>query len=229
VRNAAAREMHIVETTGVMNAVRLPKAQREIVISAFVAWEKVRQRPEPPVEGVWIDDFLARAAVAWSVDNPDSIVWFDSLAMQERLRESLPPGRGAYVIGAGDKANVQIDSLAQAPLDRVVTVFASSNAHGTGKNLQRWSRALILCPSSSGATWTQLVGRLHRPGQEADEVTFDYCAHTPELKEAVKKAYENSQGILTTGRQKMLEGTWINSTLGEENCADTLRVTAPVS
>ena len=51
------------------------------------------------------------------------------------------------------------------------TVVASIKAHGTGRNLQAFCRNLVANPPSDGATWEQLLGRTHRQGQEADEVT----------------------------------------------------------
>ena len=67
-------------------------------------------------------------------------------------------------------------------------VCASPRAHGTGKNLQQFARNLVANPPSDGATWEQLIGRTHRQGQEADEVTVEVYRHTAPFLEAVEKA-----------------------------------------
>jgi hypothetical protein len=56
--------------------------------------------------------------------------------------------------------------------------IASIKANGTGRNLQVWERCLVVCPPSDGVAWEQLLGRLHRPGQKADEVFFDVFVNT---------------------------------------------------
>ena len=84
-------------------------------------------------------------------------------------------------------------------------------AHGTGRDgLQRvFSRQLVVCSPSSGDTWEQLLGRLHRVGQHADEVETWVYRHTPELVEAFEQATE--QALYTKATigtpQKILQAT----------------------
>jgi hypothetical protein len=79
-------------------------------------------------------------------------------------------------------------------------------AHGIGKNLQSWCNQLILCPPSSGHIWEQLLGRTHRPGQEADEVTVFVYVHTPRFAQALQQALVDAEYIqMSTGNaQKIL-------------------------
>ena len=85
------------------------------------------------------------------------------------------------------------------------TVLASVRSHGVGANLQKYCQNLVLSPSPSGATWEQLLGRTHRPGQTADEVETIVYQHTPEVREALEKARANSEYIerSTWQRQKL--------------------------
>lgn len=52
------------------------------------------------------------------------------------------------------------------------SIVASLGAHGTGKNLQMFSTAVLLDPPPSGARLEQVLGRLHRPGQGASLVRY---------------------------------------------------------
>ncbi len=188
----------------------LPKSMIDRVLDAWRAWDAVRDQEDPPTRAVWIDDFLVRAALGWGREVEDGIVWYDSRAVAERAAEL-----GALVCAAGSAGNDRL--LALATTASVVSggspsvIFASSQAHGTGKNLQRWSRNLVLVPWAGGATWEQTVGRTHRPGQEDDEVTIDVYVHTPELEKALAGALEQARFIqdVTGGDQKMLTGSWV--------------------
>ena len=76
---------------------------------------------------------------------------------------------------------------------------------GKKSNLQKYCQNLVLSPSPSGATWEQLLGRTHRPGQQADEVEVVVYQHSPEFREALEKARANSEYIeaSTWQRQKL--------------------------
>jgi hypothetical protein len=65
---------------------------------------------------------------------------------------------------------------------------ASYRAHGTGKNLVQWNRALWMCFPSSGSAVEQLAARHHRLGQEADEVKIEFYCHSREMYEALTTA-----------------------------------------
>jgi len=160
----------------------------------YAAWERVKDRPEPPVEAVWIDKFLVDYAIQWCVDRADAkengIVWFEHRAIEDALRAT---GK-LRVFGAGQDAEL---GVCVAPI-----IACSIAAHGTGKNLQRWNRGLILSPPSSGTKIEQCLGRQHRPGQEADEVFFDVCLHTDYLRRAFESAEADARYVEETQGQK---------------------------
>lgn len=94
---------------------------------------------------------------------------------------------------------VQSDALQK----RVDDTF-SVRVHGTGHNLQHLQSALIVEPPSNGAAWEQLLGRLHRSGQQADTVRFGVPG-TPTALERVRKAAADAKYIEeTTGARQRL-------------------------
>lgn len=151
-------------------------------------WEDLRDTAYPENEAVWLDDFLVEDALAWLAEGP-GILWYEFNAFARRIDER-GSGAGLVLAGPGDAGTRTV--LALKGSERVV---ASIRAHGTGRNLQCFSRNLIANPPSSGGTWEQLLGRTHRQGQEADEVTFDVYRHTESFRNAVATAHELSDYI----------------------------------
>ena len=163
---------------------------------SFPRWREVRDTAEPQTEAVWISEYLARDCIGWALDEP-GIVWYDHAAFGEKLSALS----GIPFFGPGPQASSAI--LAE---NGKRSIIASVKAHGTGKNLQAWSRNLIANPPSDGGAWEQLLGRTHRQGQTADEVIAEVYLHTEELKEAIELAIHRARYIeSTTGtRQKLL-------------------------
>lgn len=171
-------------------------------------WSLVKDRPAPPVEAVWLDDFLIKECDVWKEEilktNESGVIWYEFASFGERLALALK----LPFFGPGDEASKRLTTV-DASKDRVIV--ASIAAHGEGKNLQMYSRMLVTSAPSSGKTWEQLCGRLHRPGQESDDVIVSMFLHTEEGKNcfdnATKEAryVEQSQGM----RQKLLLATRI--------------------
>jgi len=168
----------------------------EAAQAAWGAWGTVKDRydPTPPTAVVWLHDFAVEAARAWAhVAVEPSIVWYSSVAVGEALGKHLPhygPGEDA---GEADPASQPV-------------ILCSIRAQGTGKNLQRYAANLVLEPPSSGAAWEQLLGRTHRPGQQADEVRFDVNMHVAELDRGMVGAVSDAIYVEETQgqRQKLL-------------------------
>jgi hypothetical protein len=170
--------------------------------AAWRAWDEQRHKPEPKTRAVWFDRSLIHAAQKWGEDN-EGIIW-SSYGATTRAFEKL----GCFpVFGPGPQADRELGKLAgsrSAP----ATIVASM-AHAIGKNLQRWSNNLVLCPPSSGKDWEQLLGRTHRQGQEADLVTCYVTTHADTLRDAFSSARAlASYTEETTGtRQKLCAAT----------------------
>ena len=139
---------------------------------AWLAWSAVKARPEPPVEPVWLTRCIIDWAAAWASATP-GIIWYQSKAVGDALAD-----RGLDVYGAGHEPRT----------DKARSCAMSIRAHGIGKNLQPWCEQLVIEPPSSGEVWEQLLGRTHRAGQLADEVTCDVLQHTLAFRRALSSA-----------------------------------------
>ena len=156
-------------------------------------WRDIRYQCEPQTEPVWLDDFMVRDAVKWGRE--PGIIWYEHTALGDALRAA-----GVRTYGGGKEDSEQI--LLERG-DR--TIAASIKAHGTGKNLQMFDRALVLCAPADGAVWEQMVGRTHRQGQKSDEVSVDIYQHTEVLTDAFKSAINKARYIMeTTGTPQKL-------------------------
>lgn len=166
-------------------------------------WKEVRDSAKPETEPVWLSNFLVEDAAAWLREGP-GLCWYEFDAFG-RAVDRL--GGGDFVFcGPGADGDSRVLSL-----DGNEAVVASIRAHGTGKNLQSFGRNLVATPPSDGATWEQLMGRTHRTGQAADEVTFEVYRHTEPLIRALDKARDLSEYIESTfgARQRLSSvATW---------------------
>jgi hypothetical protein len=184
---------------------KLPRAE-----AAWEAWDKHRAKPAPPVETVWVSDFLIRDAIEWAIErinaNEPAIIWYADNAVGLALRRA---GLPVYMAG---------DSLPETS-DHAFVMACSAKAFGTGQNLQAWAHNLVLSSPSSASDFEQLIGRTHRAGQFADEVELHYYAHTRHARNTLRSAMNQARYIeQTTGdAQRLGYGTWSNATWqGEE-------------
>ena len=177
-------------------AERHKRGDTSAAVATWFAWHEIRSSFEINTVPEWIDDFAIERAARWLADESEGpgVVWVEHIAFGERLAQAS----GRPYFGAGMKASAEI-------LDATGPIIASVAAHGEGKNLQAWSRALVVSPPSSGKTWEQLLGRQHREGQLADEVEIDVLLHAEEQEESMRQAMRDADYIeQTTGaRQKL--------------------------
>lgn len=168
------------------------------LLRAWSEWEKVKDRPKPPTETVWIDDFLIRDALDWRKHHPKGIIWHSDLATEYALRAAGVPtyGKGEVAPEDGSKGGVAL----------------SIRVHGTGLNLQyAHHENLILSMPSGGKTMEQLLGRTHRQGQEADEVNCWHYGHTGPSREALVSARADALYLQQThgSPQKLVYCTYV--------------------
>ena len=173
----------------------------------WLPWKEVHDSAKPETEAVWLDDFLVEDSLAWLEQGP-GLLWYEFAGMARRLGEvAARSGQRLAHAGPGDEGNRLV--LALGGSEHVVS---SIRAHGTGKNLQQFSRNLVANPPSDGATWEQLIGRTFRAGQKADEVNFDVYRHTGAFRDAIDNARDLAGYIQhTTGaNQKLVHlATWL--------------------
>lgn len=177
---------------------------RDDHVEAWRAWDAVRDRwkPHPPKEAVWLSSFLVDDIDAWAAsctDDAPGIVWYEHETVGDALRD-----RGIPVFGPGKEG----DSILQF---RGPVCAASVEAHKDGKNLQHFCRNLVICWPSNGTTCEQLLGRTHRDGQRADEVSVELYQHEEALKSAVFASRSDARFVEDAhgARQKLLLATWI--------------------
>ena len=162
----------------------------------FWDWREVKaSTPPPETEAVWFCDSLLRRV---TLPKEPCLIWVDNKALADRLSELLE----LPYYGAGPRDTRRLLSHIE---NKDGHAILSIQAHGTGKNLQTYNQSLVLTCPSSGATWEQLLGRLHRPGQEADEVVFRVWTHTKPLQDAFNQAIADASYIETTlgSKQKL--------------------------
>ncbi len=164
-------------------------------LTEYDAWLAIKDRAhEPPKVWRWIDEVIAEW---WSIRMTDAGVEAVGFGKRIAFAERVAELAGVPYYGAGRKA---AKDLTTEKGDR--SIVCSLGAHGQGKNLQAWPRACVFDAPSTGATWEQLLGRLHRPGQEAERVVYEVSlAWLEEVGRAQKEAHWISA---TTGApQKM--------------------------
>jgi hypothetical protein len=167
------------------------------------AWREIRDQVKPKSEAVWIDDYLARDAAEWGLEH-NGIIWYEHSAFGRKVAElsGLPVHAG----GVDAEARIKAERG-----DR--SIIASLRSHGEGRDgLQfLFHEQLVANPPVSRKTggagrWEQLLGRLHRQGQQSDEVITYVYRHTWEMREAWDRALELARYVTGTmgSYQKLL-------------------------
>jgi hypothetical protein len=160
-------------------------------VEAWAAWADIKDSFTPNVEPVWITGAVLEAAAGWLGQN-DGLVWIEHTAVGRALSAKA----GVPYFGAGDNGI----------LDHKGACVVSIRAHGEGRNLQdRFSRSLVLTCPAAGDTWEQLLGRTHRAGQPADEVSYEAYLPCDDLMDAFRKAQADARYLEDTlgARQKI--------------------------
>ena len=171
--------------------------------------EMVEREPRP----IRVDDYKIRMGVDWADKNvrSDGILWYFNQEIGLWLTEALK-ARGVPTIHcpAGQAVNAFLTSPDVAKRCEGHFLVMSIKAHGTGKNLQFMKDQLFVQLPETEEQAQQTIGRTHRTGQQADEVTVATLIsnETDELQLA---------GILNDGmyvyetmnsQRKVLIGTW---------------------
>jgi len=146
---------------------------------------------------VWIStSVLEKTATLLRVP---TIAWVEHQAAGEKLAEisGLP-----YFHRKGlDATGNVIDDH-----DPGSSLIASIASNSEGRNLQAWSRNLVLTPPANGRSWEQLLGRTHRTGQLEDEISVSILIGHPMIKDQLAQAVADARYIQATSGnpQKLL-------------------------
>lgn len=128
-------------------------------------WVIIRDTYTPQVIPVWEDDRMIRAVRDWTHEH-QGIIWVSEVALGEKLEAELELPY-FHELGLNRHGKPIEDTRPQLEPHCIV---ASVSSNSEGRNLQAWSDNLILSLPPTGTVCEQILGRTHRPGQEADEV-----------------------------------------------------------
>lgn len=126
-------------------------------------WEKWKAAYVPQTEALWVSKAMLERAAAWMEDEK-GICWVEHVEFGMALAQMT--GHSFYQRGG---VNQHGKAIEDHPIGTPMICSIASNSEG--RNLQAWSSNLITSMPTSGQTVEQLLGRTHRDGQEADEVT----------------------------------------------------------
>lgn len=176
---------------------------------ALEQWQLIRPTFTPNPVATWIDDTYLRAAAKWAAEGP-GIIWTIHVPFAQRLAEltGLPvyaaQGKGQQRVSPKDttlRANGMVieEEKGNRP------IIASVQSNGEGRNLQAFHRNLVVCPPPTGQMWEQLIGRTHRQGQTADEVSFDVWLGTQAAYNGMAQVLRDARYIAdSTGNPQRL-------------------------
>lgn len=178
----------------VVKAVKSGKLQEGVTL--WNNWAQVRESFTPNQEAVWLDSTVLEIAAKWLSDTT-GLCWVEHRAFGEALAKLS--GKPYYGQGGLSREGKNVE-------DEKGACIVSIQANHEGRNLQRFSKNLIVSCPPSGATLEQLLGRTHRPGQEEDEVEVEVLLACREQLAGVQKALLDAEYIQqTTGTpQKLL-------------------------
>ncbi len=148
-------------------------------------------------ETVWVWRGWVEAQVDWVRNQREpGILWYASSTALD------PEWAEQGVVFHSKKPRIDVDR----PASMACCLWSVREGH----NLQAWGRARYAQPPRDPGVWQQSMGRIHRPGQERDEVNFEVCAHTKALRAKVKRAIDGCRYVEeTTGeRQRLLLASW---------------------
>lgn len=154
-----------------------------------------------------------------AVRPPTKVMWVDPTPLYEAIEESF---LGKSILWYRDRAQLAAclkcarlapHRIRVARPGQSITsedkawdgmLCLSVQSHGEGFNLQPFSTMTVLTGSPTSGEWEQMIGRVHRPGQDADEITVRVYTQKV-LSLALAKAREDAYRIqATTGAAQKL-------------------------
>lgn len=169
----------------------------QIDSTAYTAWIKIKDSFKPNTVPFWRHKKTLEYAKNW-LAKEQGICWVEHVTFGNQLSfETQLPYFGE---GGKDKRTGMFIEEASGP------VIASISSNCEGRNLQKWNKNLIVSAPPNGRMWEQMLGRTHREGQEADEVSVDVLVCCYEQWAGIEQAIRDAQYVQdTTGQpQKLL-------------------------
>lgn len=156
----------------------------------LASWRAVRDTFKIEPTDVWHDDVALEACAAW-MEREKGICWTEHVFFARKLAKLT----GAEYYGANGLSDSG-ESITLVKSGKAI--IASRQANATGRNLQMFSTNLVTSCSPSAKIVEQLIGRTHRFGQEADEVTVDILLGCKEHHDAFNRALEGARAAADT-------------------------------
>jgi hypothetical protein len=172
----------------------------ELPSAALEDWRAVRDTFTPETEAVWLTQSVLEHAAEWLSTRPHGLCWVEHRCVGPALSRLS----GVKYFGQGGKCGkIPIESHAGSAI-------LSFGSNFRGRNLQHnWHENLILSLPERGAHWEQLLGRTHRDGQKADEVSIDLTIVCREQILGFQKALATAEFAAesSTMAQKLLDAS----------------------
>jgi hypothetical protein len=175
--------------------------------AALSLWRDIEPKFTPVTECVWVEDAPIKALVEHALTAP-CIIWVWHKEIGYALERAGIPYYGA----GGLREGVSIEAETGTR-----SVCASIESNATGRNLQMFSRAIIAETPDDPKKWEQLIGRMHRTGQRADEVTVQPVLSTKRARVAFERTRERARAIeaVTAITPKLLLAVELNDEVDE--------------
>ncbi len=175
--------------------IALARGKHHEAAREYQDWHAVKDSFLPNTEPRWVGDTALAFAAQWLEQGP-GIVWSEHNAFSERLAE---------LTGVPFFHRKGLDARKRPIGNFSGPCIASVASCGTGQNLQAWDRSLVASCKPRGKRVEQLLGRLHRPGQRSDVVTFDWlfsCREQVAGFEQVRRDAQLHLAMLTPEEQQ---------------------------
>lgn len=151
---------------------------RDVGKKLYAAWSHkneldFRQRVERVTFPVRVCDYKVREAAKWAAGQEDGgIVWYENREVGHWIVDVMKELDVPHIhCPAGKAVDRMLTAENVADLTRGKTLVCSLSAHGTGKNLQFKTDQLFVQLPITETEAEQAIGRTHRKGQDADEIT----------------------------------------------------------
>lgn len=191
------KHLHLDSPFQVAGAVVDGRITEQNIIFAYKEWNRVKDSYKINVVAEWLSEEPLHFCVEWVKQNGNAIIWVEHRAFGEALAKMLNTG---FCSNGGLDANGNTIESYKGKL-----VVASVAANKEGRNLQAWNKNLIVAAPPNGALYEQLIGRTHRPGQQADTVYVDWMCACSEQDEGFSQLMADARYIQhTTGQSQKL-------------------------
>jgi len=171
-------------------------------------WVKIRPsyNPEDHKLTEWFGDSFIQWCIKW-LEKEKSILFTSQIAVGERLKAET--GLPYFHNGGLDPQFGSIEDWKGGPC------IASVDSNKKGRNIQHlWHKACVVGGLASGPDAEQLIGRLHRPGTEADVVEYTFPYGCLEVFETLHRSREQAK-FADSPTHKLILGDFLVESLDD--------------